>query len=54
MPHRVEMGNYSEKEAILHIFGNTYDDILDATHKLRRWHINPSKKVRTELYLLSQ
>ena len=40
--------------AIKHLFGNTSNNILEATDKLRRWHIDPSKNVKTELLKLSQ
>ena len=39
---------------IHHLFGSTYDDILEASDRLRRWHIDPSKNLKSELHLLSQ
>ena len=38
---------------IEHLFGSTYKDILEATDKLRRWNIDPSKKLRSDLHTLS-
>ena len=38
---------------IEHLFGSTYKDILDATDKLRRWSIDPSKNLRSDLHTLS-
>ena len=40
--------------SIQHLFGTTYDDILEASDRLRRWHIDPSKNLKYDLYLLSQ
>ena len=40
--------------AIQHLFGTTYDDILEASDRLRRWHIDPSKNEKYDLPLLSQ
>ena len=31
--------------SIQHLFGTTYDDILEASDRLRRWHIDPSKNL---------
>ena len=39
---------------IHHLFASTYDDILEASDRLRRWHIDPSKNLKSELHLLSQ
>ena len=39
---------------IHHLFGSTYDDIPEASDRLRRWHIDPSKNLKSELHLLSQ
>ena len=38
---------------IHHLFASTYDDILEASDRLRRWHIDPSKNLKSELHLLS-
>ena len=38
---------------IEHLFGSTYKDILEATDKLRRWSIDPSKNLRSNLHTLS-
>ena len=40
--------------AIQHLFGTTYDDILEASDRLRRWHIDPSKNLKYDLHKLSQ
>ena len=40
--------------AIQHLFGTTYDDILEASDRLRRWHIDPSKNLKYDLHILSQ
>ena len=39
---------------IHHLFGSTHDDILEASDRLRHWHIDPSKNLKSELHLLSQ
>ena len=39
--------------SIQHLFGTTYDDILKASDKLRRWHIDPSKHLKYDLHILS-
>ena len=36
------------------IFGSTYDDILEALDRLRRWHIDPSKNLKYDLHILSR
>ena len=36
------------------IFLETYDDILEASDRLRRWHIDPSKNLKYHLHMLSQ
>ena len=40
--------------AIQHLFGTSYDDILEASDRLRRWHIDPSKNLKYDLHILSQ
>ena len=40
--------------SIQHLFGTTYDDILEASDRLRRWHIDPSKNLKYDLHILSQ
>ena len=40
--------------AIQHLFGTTYDGILEASNRLRRWHIDPSKNLKYDLHILSQ
>ena len=40
--------------AIQHLFGTSYDDILEASDRLRRWHIDPSKNLNYDLHILSQ
>ena len=40
--------------AIEHLFGTTYDDILEASDRLRRWYIDPSKNLKYDLHILSQ
>ena len=40
--------------AIQHLLGTTYDDILEASDRLRRWHIDPSKNLKCDLHILSQ
>ena len=40
--------------AIQHLFGTSYDDILKASDRLRRWHIDPSKNLKYDLHILSQ
>ena len=40
--------------AIQHLFGTSYDDILEASDRLRRWHIDPSKNLKHDLHILSQ
>ena len=40
--------------SIQHLFGSTYNDILEASDRLRRWHIDPSKNLKYDLHLLSQ
>ena len=40
--------------SIQHLFGTTYDDISEASDRLRRWHIDPSKNLKYDLHLLSQ
>ena len=40
--------------SIQHLFGTTYDDILRASGRLRRWHIDPSKNLKYDLQILSQ
>ena len=40
--------------SIQHLFGSTYDDILEASDRLRRWHIDPSKNLKYDLHILSQ
>ena len=40
--------------AIQYLFGTTYDDILEASDRLRRWHIDPSKNLKYDLHILSQ
>ena len=40
--------------SIQHLFGTTYDDILEALDRLRRWHIDPSKNLKYDLHILSQ
>ena len=40
--------------AIQHLFGTTYDDILEASDRLRRWHTDPSKNLKYDLHILSQ
>ena len=37
--------------AIQHLFGTTYDDILEASDRLRRWHIDPSKNLKYDLHI---
>ena len=39
---------------IQHLFSSTYDDILEASDRLRRWHIDPSKNLKYDLHILSQ
>ena len=40
--------------AIQHLFGTSYDDILEASDRLRRWHIDPCKNLKYDLHILSQ
>ena len=40
--------------SIEQLFGTTYDDILEASDRLRRWHIDPSKNLKYDLHILSQ
>ena len=40
--------------AIQHLFGTSYDDILEASNRLRRWHMDPSKNLKYDLHILSQ
>ena len=40
--------------AIQHLFGTSYDDILEASDRLRRWHIDPSKNLKYDLHILLQ
>ena len=40
--------------AIQYLFRTTYDDILEASDRLRRWHIDPSKNLKYDLHILSQ
>ena len=40
--------------SIQHLFGTTYDDILEASDRLRRWHIDPSKNLKYDLHILLQ
>ena len=40
--------------SIQHLFGTTYDDILEASDRIRRWHIDPSKNLKYDLHILSQ
>ena len=40
--------------AIQHLFGTSYDDILEASDRLRRWHIDPSKNLKYDLHIYSQ
>ena len=40
--------------AIQHLFGTSYDDILEASNRLRRWHIDPSKNLKYDLHIYSQ
>ena len=40
--------------AIQHLFGTSYDDILEVSDRLRCWHIDPSKNLKYDLHILSQ
>ena len=40
--------------SIQHLFGTTYDDILEEPDRLRRWRIEPSKNLKYDLHILSQ
>ena len=40
--------------SIQHLFGTTYDDILEASDRLRCWHMDPSKNLKYDLHILSQ
>ena len=40
--------------SIQHLFGSTYDDILEASDRLCRWHIDPTKNLKYDLHILSQ
>ena len=40
--------------SIQHLFGSTYDDIWEASNRLRRWHIDPSKNLKYDSHILSQ
>ena len=40
--------------SIQHLFGSTYDDILEASDRLRRWHIDPSKNLKYDIHILSR
>ena len=40
--------------SIQHLFGSTYDDILEASDRLRCWHIDSSKNLKYDLHILSQ
>ena len=36
--------------SIQHLFSTTYDDILEASDRLRRWHIDPCKYLKYDLH----
>ena len=38
--------------AIQHLFGATYNDILEASDRLPPWHIDPSKNLKYDLHIL--
>ena len=40
--------------SIQHLFGSAYDDFLEASDRLRRRHIDPSKNLKYYLHILSQ
>ena len=40
--------------SIQHLFGTTYDVILEASDSLHRWHIDPSKNLKYDLHISSQ
>ena len=40
--------------SIQHLFGTAYDDTLETSDRLRRWHIDSSKNLKDDLHILSQ